>query len=308
MRDLHLDNAHIAQKLPKDLDDKVESFQRFIIRHRKQYDYDLTQIGNMDETPMFFDMPGNTTVAMKGEKTINVRTCGADKTHFTVVLCVMADGTKLTPMVVFKRKTLPKVNVPGVIIAVHPKGWVDEGLVHMFLDQVWNKRPSALFRPQSLLVWDMFRAHLVDYVRKKLNEMKTHVAVIPGGTTSILQPLDVCLNKPFKVNMRKLWNEWMISGEQELTKAGNFKRPSIEKVVAWVKDAWDAVPASQVIISFKKCSISNAMDGSEDHLLYSELISDNSCSDVTKTPTDVDESEDEDETVYCDISTNDLDD
>ncbi len=38
----------------------------------------------------------------------------------------------------------------------------------------------------------------MDSIKKKLINAKTHQAVIPGGTTSVLQPLDVCLNKPFK--------------------------------------------------------------------------------------------------------------
>ena len=35
----------------------------------------------------------------------------------------------------------------------------------------------------------------------------TDIAVIPGGLTSIVQPLDVCLNKPFKDHLRSKWSE-----------------------------------------------------------------------------------------------------
>ncbi len=67
-------------------------------------------MGNMDETPMFFDMPGVKTVSVIGEKTVFVRTTGHEKTHFTVVVCCLADGTKLAPMIVFeKAKPFPKV-------------------------------------------------------------------------------------------------------------------------------------------------------------------------------------------------------
>ena len=34
----------------------------------------------------------------------------------------------------------------------------------------------------------------------------------------------------------------------------------------WVKEAWDIVMPEIIAKSFKKCSISNAMDGSEDDL------------------------------------------
>jgi hypothetical protein len=38
---------------------------------------------------------------------------------------VTSDGGKLPPVVVFKRKTLPKGNFPkGILIAVNEKGWI----------------------------------------------------------------------------------------------------------------------------------------------------------------------------------------
>ena len=55
---------------------------------------------------------------------------------------------------------------------------------------------------QSLLVWDSFRAHLTDDVKAALRQRKIDVAVIPGGLTLVLQPLDKCLNKPFKDSVR----------------------------------------------------------------------------------------------------------
>jgi hypothetical protein len=44
----------IGQKLPAHLNDKLLEFQRL-----KQFEYELNEIGNMDETPVFFDMVGN---------------------------------------------------------------------------------------------------------------------------------------------------------------------------------------------------------------------------------------------------------
>ncbi|KAL7988948.1 hypothetical protein Chor_007867 [Crotalus horridus] len=55
----------IAQKLPADLDSKVNSFHRCVIQQRTKHGYALSSIGNMDETPMNFDMVGNKTVHQK---------------------------------------------------------------------------------------------------------------------------------------------------------------------------------------------------------------------------------------------------
>ena len=59
----------------------------------------------------------------------------------------------------------------------------------------------------------------------------------------------------------------------------------------WVLDAWRSLPAEMVAQSFKKCGISNAMDGTEDEILWEES------EDVPTTPVD---DEDDDGEVYAD--------
>ena len=60
------------------------------------------------------------------------------------------------------------------------------------------KRINQGNNPRSLLVLDSFSAHKTDAVKQRFREKKTDLAVIPGGLTSRLQPLDVLLNKSFK--------------------------------------------------------------------------------------------------------------
>ncbi|KAJ1202141.1 hypothetical protein NDU88_005942 [Pleurodeles waltl] len=263
----------ISQKLPKDLDEKVMSFHSFIIKQRKIHNYDLGDIGNMDETPMTFDLPSNRTVASLGDKTVLLRTTGNEKYHFTVILSCLANGTKLRPVIIFKRKTLPKkVNfLPRITVRAHVKGWMDEDGTKKWLEEVWNGRPgAALKKKTSLLVWDMFRAHTSDDIKILAKSSQVTLAVIPGGLTSVLQPLDVCLNKPFKDRVRKMWCEWMSSGQARLTKGGNMMKPDIELIAKWFRDAWEEIPEDMVKHAFKKCGISNAMDGSEDSTLYED--------------------------------------
>jgi len=122
--------THIAQKLPKDLDEKVDKFHKYNIEIRKEHEFELGAIGNMDETPMFFDMPGNRTVDVKGTHTVTVKTSENGKANFTVVLACLADGTKLKPAVVFKCKTMPKEKLPSdLVVFVQEKGWVDEEIL-----------------------------------------------------------------------------------------------------------------------------------------------------------------------------------
>ena len=81
-----------------------------------------------------------------------------------------------------------------------------------------------------MFILDMFRAHKTD-VKKLAKKINTSLAVIPGGLTSVLQPLDVSLNKPFKDKLKNMWSEWMIFGTCESTKGGNLKKPGIALVV-----------------------------------------------------------------------------
>ena len=261
----------IAQKLPEDQEEKIVNFHCFVLNCRKKANHELVNIGNMDETPVWFNMPSARTVNTRGEKSVSITTTGHEKSLFTVVLSCLADGTKLKPMIIFKRKTKPKEKFPpGVVVHHHPKGWMDTDGMKLWIQKVWSSRPGGLLRQRSLLVWDAFRVHLADPVKRALRQTNTDVAVIPGGLTSVLQPLDVCLNKPFKDRVRERWTTWIVEGEKSLTPAGNVRAASLTTVASWVLEAWRDLPEEMVARSFKKCGISNSTDGTEDDMLWEE--------------------------------------
>jgi len=146
-----------------------------------------------------FDVPSNKMVDVKGAKTIMIMTSGNEKTLYTVVVTCCADGTKLPTLLIFKRKVLPKDVIPhGIYIHVHSKGWVGGEGMKLWLEKVWSKRPGGLLKKKSLLVCDQFKAHVTESTKRLATKLKTHLAVILGGLTSQLQPLDISVNKPFK--------------------------------------------------------------------------------------------------------------
>ncbi|CAG8649441.1 36417_t:CDS:2 [Gigaspora margarita] len=71
--------------------------------------------------------------------------------------------------------------------------------------------------------------HLEDSVKDGFWNSGTDL-VIPGDLTSICQPLDVVVNKPFKDNLHKEWHLWMSKGGAGITKAGNLQCKDIEVV------------------------------------------------------------------------------
>ena len=66
-----------------------------------------------------------------------------------MVLACLADGSKLKPMIIFKRKTMPKEYIlPGVLVHVHEKVWMDEGML-LWISKVWECRPGHLLRKKA---------------------------------------------------------------------------------------------------------------------------------------------------------------
>ena len=78
---------------------------------RRRAAYPLSDIYNMDETPMRFELPSSRTLEVTGSRRVPVKSCGVEKRSFTVVLAVAADGTKVPPKVIFKRR--PDTKRPG---------------------------------------------------------------------------------------------------------------------------------------------------------------------------------------------------
>jgi len=117
------------------------------------------------------------------------------------------------------------------------------------------------------LVCDSFRGHITLGIKAKVRgEYNTDMAVIPGGCTGDLQPADVSWNSPFKRRLGEQYDEWVFNGPVELTRGGNRKAAPIAILLKWIKEAWGVVTPDIIRKSFRKCGISNDLDGSEDHL------------------------------------------
>lgn len=110
----------------------------------------------------------------------------------------------MPPICIFKGKRLGRgEQIPsGVVVWFQENGWMDSKLMINYIDYFNNNRS----RDPTMLVYDSFRGHLEESVKAKFHDNNIDLAVIPGGLTSICQPLDVAINKPFKDNLRKEWH------------------------------------------------------------------------------------------------------
>ena len=135
---------------------------------------------------------------------------------------------------------------------------------------IWLQRAEDVSQKRSLLVLDSFVGHITSSVKDKCRETNTVLGVIPGGLTSIVQPLDVSINKPFKDWIREKWRTWMATGEHRYTKTGNLKKPANDLMCWWIIEAWNEIPAEMIVTSFKKCGITNTLDNSDNSLVRVE--------------------------------------
>jgi hypothetical protein len=62
-----------------------------------------------------------------------------------------------------------------------------------------------------LLILNSYQCHMMALVVQIIQELGVEVKHIPGGCTSLCQPIKIGFNKPFKDCMRRQWTSWMIA-------------------------------------------------------------------------------------------------
>ena len=140
----------------------------------------------MDEIPMWFNLPSNSTIDHKGTKTVTIHITRHEHSSFTVILACMADSSKLPAVCIFKLKNVPKKEFPhGIHIRVNEKGWMNEYEMLWQIETVWTLR-NPFANPQSMLILDSFRGYTVTSVKNRLVEKNTNIAIISGDCISRL--------------------------------------------------------------------------------------------------------------------------
>ncbi len=205
-----------------------------------------------------------------GECSIHIRTTSNEKKK----LACMADGSKLPPCVFYKWKNPPQwaTFTSAAVVRFQSRGWMDDMLCLDWVKTVWGRRPGGTVKKDwSLLVLDAFRCHRnKSMLEKPKRDHKTEVAITLGGMTSLLQPLDVSINKLIEVLLWANWGEWIHLGEKPLTKGGRMRCPDMATIIQWIVDCWAELDPAIVKKAFLKCCISNVLDCSEDKVLWDE--------------------------------------
>ena len=123
----------VGQPLPPEFIQKISDFRAFVAEASTNISTD--NIGNTDEVSIPFDALARTTVHLKGGDGVRIDTTGHEKSNLTAVLAVMASGEKLKPMLIFKKKLMPRVEFPAnVVVKVNERRWMNGSLMLEWID------------------------------------------------------------------------------------------------------------------------------------------------------------------------------
>ena len=94
------------------------------------------------------------------------------------------------------------------------------------------------------MVHDAFKAHTTDEMKTLLSINSTNLIMVSPGCTSRCQPLDVCINKPFKGVLCKCWEDYVadivtnLLEEEQNSEKFKLPSPSREAVINWVAEGF----------------------------------------------------------------------
>jgi hypothetical protein len=166
---------------------------------------------NMEQTSVYCHLGARTTVDFVGGKRVPCSLAGKGGYRCTVALTACADGRLVPPHFIFKGKLGGDVeeevrsfcDPETATCAVQSNAWFDEASMFDWIEQVWR---HEVIGPTVLLL-DSLKVHKSDAVKEALTDMGTYAMYVPGGTTSVSQPLDVGVMGPFKTRLRRLYVE-----------------------------------------------------------------------------------------------------
>jgi len=239
--------------------------------------YELSNICNLDERPIPFEYLNGTrkTYDLVGSKTIWAKESrsGWNKRQATLVLCIFANGiARVPPMVIFhgtgQRLRVEKERYhKGVLVEYNSTAYMNDILFERYIT---NHLIPVLGGRPTLFALDLMGSHKTPAIFDILRQNDITPSLIPGGCTSLVQPLDISVNKPLKEMLRDLTDQKIF----ELESMEAFERWTIgdrrvmtTECVGNAFHHFHSQKAEIIRSSFRNVGLSLPIDGSSDSML-----------------------------------------
>ncbi|KAI2514125.1 Pogo transposable element with KRAB domain [Fragilaria crotonensis] len=206
---------------------------------------------NMDQTPVPFTFNKRKALDIVGRRTVYVRRSTGDTKRATFAMTVTASGKVLKPVIIFKgarngrivTREFPNYEEDMVYLC-QGAAWMDEEAMLVWVDRMLQ--PYIETAPPGvmpILFLDAYRCHMMASVVTRIQNLGVEVQHIPGGCTSLCQPVDIGVSKPFKNRPRSEWENWMIL---EGLEHGTTSPPTRADIIRWCRFAMNDLPEEMV--------------------------------------------------------------
>ena len=151
-----------------------------------------------------------------------------------------------------------------VLVEFNDKAYMNDSLFLRYIEH--HLAPVLQGRP-TLFVIDLMGSHKTPAVLEKLRTHNITPSLIPGGCTSLVQPLDVSINKPFKDLMRE-HTDWAIFTAETIDAVHRWtvsqRRILTTTCVGEVYNKFHGEKGDIIRRVFRKVGLSQPVDGSRD--------------------------------------------
>ena len=207
----------------------------------------------MDHTPLLFVLDDGKIYDKEGVKEVWAQSgqSSLDKRQATVQLTVFVDGVdSVRPTVIFRGKGLrisakeKQSHDRRLKVMYQEKAWCDQEIMKEWISTEWAnpfKNPIGQNSGGKILIADVHRAQQTDSVKELLKKHKTFLVNVPPGYTSRVQVVNVLINKPFKDEVRSLFEDHLDKnlGQYVDSKINASQRRVL--MTKWVGEAWSKV-------------------------------------------------------------------
>jgi len=192
-----------------------------------QYRIDPRHTYNMDEKGFLIGVINRSkrvfSKRMWERKEVTAALQDGSRAWITLLACVCADGSALPPGLIYEaaNKAIQsdwvediKAGKHDVFITSSPSGWTNNDIGLAWLEQVFDRYTKAKARRSyRLLIVDGHGSHVTKDFIDYCDQNKILLAILPPHSTHTLQPLDVVLFKPLKIQFSSVHQPTQLSSQ-----------------------------------------------------------------------------------------------